>query len=96
MYVPLSKQLSVADAVELWQSTFADEPFVEIHDALPSLKDVVGRNVVSIGFSEVENAGSPLLIVVAALDNLVKGAAGQAIQNANLMFGFDETEGLPL
>ncbi len=96
MYVPLSKQLSVAEAVELWQSTFADEPFVEIHDALPSLKDVVGRNVVSIGFSEVENAGSPLLIVVAALDNLVKGAAGQAVQNANLMFGFDETEGLPL
>jgi N-acetyl-gamma-glutamyl-phosphate reductase len=96
MYVPLTNALSVADAVALWQGTYADEPFVEIRDALPSLKDVVGRNVVSIGFSEVENAGSPLLIVVAALDNLVKGAAGQALQNANLLFGFDETEGLPL
>jgi N-acetyl-gamma-glutamyl-phosphate reductase len=96
MYVPLARDLSLAAATELWQSTYADEPFVEIHDGLPSLKDVVGRNVVSIGFSEVENAGAPLLIVVAALDNLVKGAAGQAVQNANLMFGFDETEGLPL
>ena len=45
--------------------------------------------------SPVAGVSAPLLLVVAAIDNLVKGAAGQAVQNLNLMFGFDETEGLP-
>jgi N-acetyl-gamma-glutamyl-phosphate reductase len=62
---------------------------------LPSLRDVVGRNVVSLGVASVERVDAPLLLVIAAFDNLVKGAAGQAVQNANLMFGFEETEGLP-
>jgi N-acetyl-gamma-glutamyl-phosphate reductase len=56
---------------------------------------VVGTNLVSIGVQTVAGETRPMLIVVAAIDNLVKGAAGQAIQNLNLMFGFDETEGLP-
>jgi N-acetyl-gamma-glutamyl-phosphate reductase len=56
---------------------------------------VVGRNVVSLGAADVEGVTSPLVLVVAAFDNLVKGAAGQAIQNANLMLGVCEHEGLP-
>ena len=55
---------------------------------------MVGANTVAIGFSAVEGVSAPTLIVVAALDNLVKGAAGQALQNANLALGFEETMGL--
>ena len=53
------------------------------------------RNIVSIGFSGVVDVERPMLLVVAAFDNLVKGAAGQALQNANLMLGFEEVMGLP-
>ncbi len=96
MYVPLAESLTVNDAASLWAEFFAGEPFVEILGAeLPSLRKVAGRNVVSIGFSEVAGVNAPLLIVVAALDNLVKGAAGQALQNANLALGYAETLGLP-
>jgi N-acetyl-gamma-glutamyl-phosphate reductase len=62
-------------------------------EALPSLRSAVGRNVVVVGFAEVE-VSPPMLLVVAAVDNLLKGAAGQAVQNANLMLGFPETAGL--
>jgi N-acetyl-gamma-glutamyl-phosphate reductase len=51
-------------------------------------------NVVSIGVQPVAGTAQPMLVVVAAIDNLVKGAAGQAVQNLNLMFGLDEAEGL--
>jgi N-acetyl-gamma-glutamyl-phosphate reductase len=96
MYVPLTHAMSPAEAVKLWREHYADEPFVEICDGeLPTLRRVIHRNVVSIGFSDVSGVDRPMLIVVAAFDNLVKGAAGQALQNANLMFGFDETLGLP-
>jgi N-acetyl-gamma-glutamyl-phosphate reductase len=56
---------------------------------------VVNRNVVSLGFAEIAEVDSPMLMVVAALDNLTKGAAGQALQNANIALGFDEKLGLP-
>jgi N-acetyl-gamma-glutamyl-phosphate reductase len=57
--------------------------------------DVVGRNVVCVYASDVAGVGG-LVQLVAAFDNLLKGASGQALQNANLMLGFDETLGLPL
>jgi N-acetyl-gamma-glutamyl-phosphate reductase len=59
------------------------------------LKDVVGRNVVAMGFSDVAGVRAPLVVCVAAFDNLLKGAAGQAVQNANLMFGLSECAGIP-
>lgn len=98
IYLPLSAGLSVEDAVALWREVYAGEPFVEVcgPGELPSLRSVVGRNVVGIGFSAVEGVEPPVLLVVAAVDNLLKGAAGQALQNANLIFGLNETEGLPL
>ena len=63
-------------------------------DRLPTLADVTGSNRVSIGMQTVADTTRPMLIVVSAIDNLVKGAAGQAVQNLNLMFGWAETEGL--
>lgn len=96
MYVPLVEQLTPAQAVAFWSEHYAGEPFIEIcADELPTLRRVVHRNVISVGFSSVSDVERPMLIVVAAFDNLVKGAAGQALQNANLMLGFTETMGLP-
>ncbi len=96
MYVPLKQPLTPAEAFELWSEHYAGEPFIEVlSDELPTLRRVVQRNVVSIGFSSVAHVEQPMLIVVAAIDNLLKGAAGQALQNANLMAGYEETAGLP-
>ena len=95
MYIPLSTGLTVAGAASVWSEFYAGEPFIEITGGeLPSLRSVVGSNRVAFGFSEVQGIESSMLIVVAALDNLVKGAAGQAVQNANLALGYAETLGL--
>src|SRR5439155_78614 len=71
------------------------EPCVVLtRGTLPSLKDVVYRNRVAIGVVPVANVRRPRLTVIAAIDNLIKGAAGQAIQNMNVMLGLPETAGL--
>jgi hypothetical protein len=61
----------------------------------PALRDVVRRNVARIHAAPAAGTRRPALLVLAAIDNLVKGAAGQAVQNANLALGLDETAGLP-
>ena len=81
--------------LDLWSKAYEGEPFIEICDATPSLRDVVRRNVVRISAVPAANTSAPALIITSAIDNLTKGAAGQAVQNANLMFGLDETMGLP-
>jgi len=69
---------------------YADEPFVHVVDAAPETAHVAGTNHCHIAAFDV--AGS--VVVLSAIDNLVKGAAGQALQNMNLALGLDETEGL--
>lgn len=94
IYVTLREPL-LGHASEMWTADYAGEPFVEVIDGRPaSLADAVGTNVVAVSVSEVAGVSAPMLIVTAAIDNLVKGAAGQAVQNLNLMFGLPETEGL--
>lgn len=66
---------------------YRDEPFVEVVDAPPSTKHVAGTNKCHIAVRLVRNR----VIVVSAIDNLIKGASGAAVQNFNLMHGFDET-----
>ena len=61
----------------------------------PSIHKTVRRNVVRIAVRRVSGVRQPTLLVFAAIDNLVKGAAGQAVQNANVSFGLPETMGLP-
>ncbi len=90
--VPLAQPL--ADAVSLWRKRFAGEQFVEVTDELPELRHVQHRNVVRIAVREVEGVRRPTLQVFSAIDNLMKGAAGQALQNANIMLGLDESAGL--
>jgi N-acetyl-gamma-glutamyl-phosphate reductase len=82
------------DPLELWKEDFAGEPFVEVVPSPPSLRDVVGTNRVAISASVVQGVDAPHLQLFAAIDNLLKGAAGQAMQNFNLMSGRPETEGL--
>jgi N-acetyl-gamma-glutamyl-phosphate reductase len=80
----------VADAL---QSAYADEPFVRLTgDALPEIKHVAWTNFCDIGWRL--EPGSRRLVMVACLDNLVKGAAGQAVQNFNVACGFDERTAL--
>jgi N-acetyl-gamma-glutamyl-phosphate reductase len=85
----------VPDPLALWREHYAGEPFVEITEDTPALRDVVHRNVARISATIAAGVRRPTLIVTAAIDNLVKGAAGQALQNANLMLGLDECAGLP-
>ena len=95
IHVPLARAIDRVAAEEIYETVYADEPCVAVlHGALPSLKDVVYRNRVAIGVAAVTNVRRPRLTVIAAIDNLVKGAAGQAIQNMNVMLGLPETAGL--
>jgi N-acetyl-gamma-glutamyl-phosphate reductase len=91
--VPLVAPLSTPNA--LWRDRFAGELFIEVADEPPTLRDVVRRNVVRICATTAANVRTPTLVVFSAIDNLVKGAAGQALQNANLMLGLPEQHGLP-
>ena len=77
-------------------AAYAPEPFVEVlpFGALPSTRDIAGSNFCHLGVTGDRIPGRA--VVVAVLDNLTKGSSGQAIQNANLMLGFDETAGLML
>lgn len=81
--------------LEIWRSAYAGERFIEISETTPSLRDVVRRNAVRISVSRADHTSAPTLIITSAIDNLTKGAAGQALQNANLMLGLDEAAGLP-
>jgi N-acetyl-gamma-glutamyl-phosphate reductase len=91
--IPLAEP--IADPLGFWKAHYAEEPFVEISPEPPSLRDVVYRNVARISVAAAAGVRRPTLIVTTAIDNLLKGAAGQALQNANLLLGFEETMGLP-
>jgi N-acetyl-gamma-glutamyl-phosphate reductase len=75
------------------QEAYAGEPFIHVSERPPSTKWTLGSNAVHLTARYDERTGR--VLAIAALDNLVKGAAGQMIQCANLMFGLDETAGLP-
>lgn len=91
--VPLKQ--SLAEPLALWQQRYKHERFIEITTALPELRQVQHRNVARITVRTVEQVRTPTLQIFSAIDNLMKGAAGQAVQNANLMLGLDEAMGLP-
>jgi len=88
----LSSNLSLEDAVHLYKTYYRDYPFTHVSNEMIDLKQVVNTNKCLIYIEKV----SDKLVVHSALDNLLKGASGQAVENMNLMFGLDETEGLKL
>jgi len=83
-----------ADLLRVYEARYAGEPFIRLYRAghMPDLHAVARTNFCDIGVSLDASTGRA--VVVSAIDNLVKGAAGQAVQNMNLMLGFPETEGL--
>lgn len=94
IYVRTSKRLKVRDILAIYGKTYADEPFVRVLEEglYPNVKNVRGTNMCEIGIFKNPRMGS--VVIVTAIDNLVKGAAGQAVQNMNLMAGLDETTAL--
>ncbi|MCM3569452.1 N-acetyl-gamma-glutamyl-phosphate reductase [Neobacillus mesonae] len=94
MYLKLNQKIPTKEVVELYNEFYKNKPFVRIRPVgvVPSTKEVQGSNYCDIGLHADERTNR--LTVVSVIDNLVKGAAGQAIQNANLMFGWDEQSGL--
>jgi len=91
--VPVIDRLD--DAASMFAAYYAGEPFVDVVSSAPSLRDVTHRNVAAISVTAAEGVRRPVVIVNVAIDNLLKGAAGQAMQNANLLLGIEETAGLP-
>ncbi|MDD3243001.1 MAG: N-acetyl-gamma-glutamyl-phosphate reductase [Eubacteriales bacterium] len=93
IYASVTPAFSV-EAMYAAYACYQEQPFVYIHPqgTLPQLKMVAGSNMVHIGF--VPEPATGRVIILSALDNLVKGAAGQAIQNMNLMFGLAQATGL--
>ncbi|MCL2434323.1 MAG: N-acetyl-gamma-glutamyl-phosphate reductase [Clostridia bacterium] len=77
---------------DCYSNAYRHEPFVQLMDAPPELKHVVGSNRVAIGFVHDQRVNR--IIIISCLDNLIKGAAGQAVQNMNIRFGIKETAGL--
>ncbi|MGJ9383352.1 N-acetyl-gamma-glutamyl-phosphate reductase [Salipaludibacillus sp. CF4.18] len=93
-YGQLTSDITIDEVIEIYQSHYESHPFVRIRkkDSYPTTKDVYGSNFCDIGLFVDERTNQ--LIIMSAIDNLVKGAAGQAIQNVNLMNGWDETHAL--
>lgn len=95
-YASLKKKVSYSDVKDIYNKYYQHEKFVRVLDegVLPETKWVEGSNYVDINFKIDPRTNR--IIMIGAIDNLVKGAAGQAVQNMNLMFGLDEAEGLKL
>ncbi|MBN1573807.1 MAG: N-acetyl-gamma-glutamyl-phosphate reductase [Deltaproteobacteria bacterium] len=94
IYAETETKVSTEDALNIFREVYAGEPFVRImpQGKIPDTAWVRGSNLIDIGAVAVK--GSKRLVVVTAIDNLVKGAAGQAIQNMNLILGLKEEAGL--
>ncbi|WP_110929070.1 N-acetyl-gamma-glutamyl-phosphate reductase [Bacillus massiliglaciei] len=94
MYIKANKETAAEELANLYESVYKQHPFVRISKPgqFPSTKQVYGSNFCDIGLDYDERTNK--ITVVSVIDNLVKGAAGQAIQNANIIMGLDETAGL--
>jgi N-acetyl-gamma-glutamyl-phosphate reductase len=93
-YATLSKPVSTSELVSVFHDAYGQEPFVRVHaeGSLPNVAYVRGSNFCDLGVVSDPRTGR--VIVVSTIDNLVKGAAGQAVQNMNIMLGMEETTGL--
>jgi N-acetyl-gamma-glutamyl-phosphate reductase len=91
----LSREFSRDEVIESYRQHYANEPLISVIDDVPWVSRVAGRHGVEIGGFSLSSDGRRL-VLVATLDNLLKGAATQAIQNLNLAFGLAETTGIPL
>lgn len=93
-YASLKTKAHTKDIIKMYKDFYKDERFVKIMDegSLPELKYVVGSNNCYIGITV--DSRTNRVIVISCIDNLIKGASGQAIQNLNILFGYNESTGL--
>ena len=91
-YAPLASGQKEKEVKQLYRDFYKDAPFVRVADSPPHTKQVLGSNLCLVYPTIDQRTGK--LVVISAIDNLVKGAAGQAIQNMNLMLGLPEETGL--
>lgn len=97
IYVKLKKRTGLPAIQKRYNEFYRNEPFVRVlkNGVLPTTKAVKGSNCCDISvFLDKRSSKEPTLIIVSAIDNLLKGASGAAVQNMNIMYGFDETAGL--
>lgn len=94
IYMRVKKEIGYDGVVGIYKEKYKNCPFVRIkpRGELPQIKEAAYTNFFDIGLAI--DRSKKLVIAVSAIDNLLKGAAGQAVQNMNIMYGFDETEGL--
>jgi len=94
IYFKKSRKMGLEEALDLYKDFYKDEPFVRVKPSgqFPQIKEVFETNFCDIGIWTEQQ--SDTLIVISAIDNLGKGAAGQAVQNMNIMYNFKETAGL--
>jgi N-acetyl-gamma-glutamyl-phosphate reductase len=92
IFVAPSDDKHQADIEACWRAVYENEPFVRLSSTLPDVKNVTATNFCDIAVREDTRTGR--MVILSAEDNLGKGAAGQAVQNFNLMAGFPETDGL--
>ena len=84
--------ISITEAKDLFTQYYIEEPFVKLTDENPDLKQVVNTNKCLLHLEKHQDK----LLIISALDNLLKGASGQAVQNMNIMYGWPEESGLKL
>jgi len=94
VYATLCSGITETHIKTAYAKYYKNEPFVRVGDDIPELKYVVNSNECRIGFRVDKASGR--IVIVSAIDNLIKGASGQAIQNMNILFGLDEKMGLPM
>ncbi len=90
IYCVPKQPVTEVDLLELFRRTYAEEPFVRVRTTLPTTKDTAHTNFLDLAIRVVRGR----IVVLAAEDNLVRGASGVAVQNFNIMYGFDERLGL--
>lgn len=91
-HVILKDKLAPEQVRKMYEDFYRGSPFVRISDGIPDIKHIQKTNLCYIGGFEIDEANQ--LVIVSTIDNLIKGASGQAVHNMNLMLGFDEDTGL--
>jgi len=91
---PVSESITEEDLFDAYEEAYAEEPFVRVRNELPNVKHVRNTNFCDVTVRCVQVGGRSQIVAFSAIDNMVKGASGQAVQNLNAMLEIDETTGL--
>jgi N-acetyl-gamma-glutamyl-phosphate reductase len=94
IYVPVNEGVDARAVRAAWSTAFGGSATIRISEGAPTLTEVVGTDLLVLGASDNDRIDPPIVTVMATLDNLGKGAAGQAVHNMNLMLGLDPAQGL--